>query len=103
MKPSKTATARAAAPPRQAARLEWIAPQLATLVTGVPPGSGWLHELKFDGYRLLCRSENGTVSLLTRNAQDWTHRFVPVVRAARTLDARQALLDGEVVALEDDG
>jgi bifunctional non-homologous end joining protein LigD len=91
------------APAGKTAALRWIEPQLATLVTAVPAGSQWLHELKFDGYRLLCRIDHGRVSLLTRHAQDWTERFAAVVQAAKQLPASQALLDGEVVALEDDG
>ena len=81
----------------------FVAPQLATLVDSVPAGDEWLHEVKFDGYRILCRIDDGRVSLLTREAQDWTHRFQPIAAAAKKLPARQALLDGEVVALEDDG
>src|SRR6266545_7787905 len=53
---------------------KFVEPQLATLVSTVPEGQNWLHELKFDGYRILCRIDNGRVSLLTRNAQDWTSR-----------------------------
>ena len=81
----------------------FVAPQLATLVSDIREGAQWLHELKFDGYRILCRIDDGQVSLLTRNAQDWTGRFDPVVRAARTLPIRQAIIDGEVVAMESNG
>jgi bifunctional non-homologous end joining protein LigD len=82
---------------------KFIAPQLATLVDAVPEGQNWLHELKLDGYRILCRVDNGRVSLLTRNAQDWTGRFGALARAAEKLDARQAFFDGEVVAADDKG
>ena len=81
----------------------FIEPQLATLVSAVPEGQKWLHELKFDGYRILCRIDNGQVSLLTRNAQDWTGRFSALAQAAKKLDVRQALLDGEVVAFDSKG
>ena len=81
----------------------FVSPQLATLVDSIPAGDAWLHEIKFDGYRILCRIDDGRVSLLTREAQDWTHRFQPIAAAAKKLPVRQALLDGEVVALEDDG
>jgi bifunctional non-homologous end joining protein LigD len=54
---------------------KFIQPQLATLVNSVPPGNEWLYEIKFDGYRILCRVENGTARFLTREAQDWTQRF----------------------------
>ena len=82
---------------------KFIAPQLATLVNAVPEGQNWLHELKLDGYRILCRVDNGRVFLLTRNAQDWTSRFGALARAAEKLGTRQALLDGEVVAADDKG
>jgi bifunctional non-homologous end joining protein LigD len=82
---------------------KFIAPQLATLVSAVPEGEKWLHELKLDGYRILCRIDNGRASLLTRNAQDWTSRFGALAQAAEKLDARQAFLDGEVVAADDKG
>src|SRR4030095_8940118 len=82
---------------------KFIAPQLATLVSAVPQGQKWLHKLKLDGYRILCRVDNGRVSLLTRNAQDWTGRFGSLAQAAKKFDARQAFLDGEVVAVDDNG
>ena len=80
----------------------FVPPQLATLVDSVPGGDEWLHEIKFDGYRILCRIDNRRVSLLTREAQDWTHRFQFIADAAGKLPARQALLDGEIAALEPD-
>jgi bifunctional non-homologous end joining protein LigD len=82
---------------------KFIEPQLATLVSAVPEGQNWLHELKLDGYRVLCRIDNGRVSLLTRNAQNWTSRFGALAQAAAKLDARQAFLDGEVVAVDNKG
>ena len=82
---------------------DFVQPQLATLVNSVPPGDDWLHELKFDGYRILCRIENGRASFLTREAQDWTHRFKALAKVTEGLGARQLLLDGEVVALGPDG
>ena len=81
----------------------FIAPQLATLVNDVPEGAQWLHELKFDGYRIICRIDDGQVSLLTRNAQDWTGRFAVVADAAKRLPVRQAIIDGEVVAMQKNG
>ena len=82
---------------------KFIQPQLATLVDAIPKGDDWLHEIKFDGYRILCRINEGRVSLLTREAQDWTARFKPLADAANELPVQQALLDGEIVALEKDG
>jgi bifunctional non-homologous end joining protein LigD len=81
----------------------FVAPQLATLVDSVPEGEGWLHEVKFDGYRLLCRIENSHVQFLTRQAQDWTPSFKELADSAKKLSVGQALLDGEVVALDEQG
>jgi bifunctional non-homologous end joining protein LigD len=78
----------------------WVAPQLATLVSGPPPGDDWVHEIKLDGYRILLRAERGRVKLLTRNRQDWTARFPAVAEAAAALPVKEALLDGEIVALD---
>jgi bifunctional non-homologous end joining protein LigD len=78
----------------------WVAPQLATLVSGPPPGDDWVHEIKLDGYRILLRVERGRVKLLTRNRQDWTARFPAVAEAAAALPVGAALLDGEIVALD---
>ena len=82
---------------------ESIPPQLASLVDSVPGGDEWLHEVKFDGYRILCRIDKGKVTLLTREAQDWTDRFEALVNPAKELGVRQAFLDGEVVALDENG
>jgi len=82
---------------------KFIQPQLATLVNSVPPGDEWLHEIKFDGYRILCRVENGEARFLTREAQDWTHRFKGLVKVAEELSTHQLFLDGEIVALDANG
>jgi bifunctional non-homologous end joining protein LigD len=81
----------------------FLRPQLATLVDSVPQGDRWLHEVKLDGYRVLCRVDHGRVVLMTREAQDWTARFGALAESARSLPVRQALLDGEVVALGKNG
>jgi bifunctional non-homologous end joining protein LigD len=82
---------------------DFVAPQLATLVDRVPQGEDWLHEIKFDGYRILCRISDGDICLITRNRQDWTERLSFLAQAAKQLPVNQALLDGEVVALNEDG
>ena len=81
----------------------FVRPQLATLVDSVPQGDEWLHEIKFDGYRILCRIDNKRAKFLTREAQDWTARLGALVEAAQGLPVHQAFLDGEVVALESNG
>jgi len=80
---------------------DFVAPQLATLVSAAPEGAAWLQELKFDGYRIQARLERGAVTLRSRNALDWSSRFPTLARALAALPARQALLDGEVVVLRD--
>ncbi len=82
---------------------DFVAPQLATLVDRVPQGDDWLHELKFDGYRILCRISGGAICLITRNRQDWTERLSFLAKAANELPVGHALLDGEVVALNENG
>jgi bifunctional non-homologous end joining protein LigD len=78
-------------------------PQLATLVTEVPQGEEWLHEIKFDGYRLLCFLEHGQVRLVTRRGQNWTAKFPSLARAAARLPIIDAVLDGEVIVQRGDG
>jgi bifunctional non-homologous end joining protein LigD len=78
-------------------------PQLATLVKEAPQGDEWVHEIKFDGYRIGCRIRGGRVSLLSRNGKDWTHAFPEIVAAAGKLGLRDALLDGEVAMVLPDG
>ena len=82
---------------------EFIQPQLATLVSSVPRGDEWLHEIKFDGYRILCRLDTGKARFLTREAQDWSHRFGALSHIAEQLRSHRLLLDGEVVALDAQG
>lgn len=79
-----------------------LRPQLATLDAEVPSGD-WLYEIKFDGYRILAQVDDGQVRLITRNGKDWTHRFPELAAALAKLPVKQAVLDGEVVALTADG
>jgi bifunctional non-homologous end joining protein LigD len=88
---------------RRAAQPETITPQPAQLVAVVPAGAEWLHEIKFDGYRLICTIRDGAVRLWTRSGQDWTERFSPIARAAASLPVKQAILDGEVVVVDAQG
>ncbi|HEY6084821.1 MAG TPA: DNA ligase D, partial [Nitrospira sp.] len=76
---------------------DWIAPQLATLVDQMPSGENWVHEIKYDGYRILCRVRNGDVRLFTRNANDWTDKLRAQADALTMLGLRDAWLDGEMV------
>lgn len=71
-------------------------PQLATLVKKVPEGDLWLHEIKYDGYRIGCRIEAGEVTLTSRNGNDWTDSFPEICDAAVRLGVNNASLDGEI-------
>jgi bifunctional non-homologous end joining protein LigD len=76
-------------------------PQLATLVTEIPEGDDWLFEMKYDGYRALAAIAGDQVRLYTRNANDWTRQFAPLVEPLSRLTKGAVLLDGEVVAFKD--
>src|SRR6266508_5440808 len=82
---------------------DFVPPQLATLVQAAPQGDQWLHEIKLDGYRVLARIERGRARLLTRNGKDWSARFPGIAAAAARLKVDRALLDGEIVALDEHG
>jgi bifunctional non-homologous end joining protein LigD len=77
--------------------------QLARLVQEAPEGEDWLHEQKFDGYRIVAELEDGDVKLLSRRFRDWTAQFPTVARAVGKLPAKRVLLDGEVAAVMPDG
>lgn len=77
--------------------------QLATLVTEPPTGDNWIHEIKFDGYRILAIVTNGEVKIKTRNGNDWTSRFPGIVAGLKQLDVSSAVLDAEAVILNQEG
>jgi bifunctional non-homologous end joining protein LigD len=77
--------------------LEFISPQLATSVDHPPPRSGWIHEVKHDGYRTLLIIERRKARAYTRNGFDWTDRYPAITKAAGNLDYRSAIIDGEVI------
>jgi DNA ligase D len=78
-------------------------PQLATPAETPPQGSGWVHEIKYDGYRTLVFVEGGDVRLITRNGLDWTKRYGVLAKAFEKLPCRSAILDGEVVVQDPRG
>src|SRR3984893_8249603 len=75
---------------------KWIKPQLCKLVDAPPQGPEWLHEIKYDGYRMHARLDRGRVSLLTRTGLDWTHKYPSIAADLAVLSARQAYPDGEL-------
>ncbi|TNF82656.1 DNA ligase D [Pseudomonas sp. ICMP22404] len=81
---------------------ETLKPELATLVESAPDGE-WLYEIKFDGYRVMARIENGDVRLITRNGHDWTHKLPSQAKALAGLGLESAWLDGEMVVADEQG
>ena len=76
-------------------------PQLCTLVDSVPAGTGWLHEVKYDGYRAMVAIGGGRAKVYTRSGLDWTDKFAAIADAAAALPVTSALIDGEIVAFRD--
>lgn len=102
VKPAKPAAKRKTSPRPAASPLPpFREPQLATLVDSVPSGNGWLHEMKYDGYRALIALGKGGPKIFTRTGLDWTDKFASIAEAASALPVGSALIDGEVVAFKD--
>src|SRR5450432_2245604 len=94
--PRETST-RIASPPR------WIEAQLCKLVDKAPGGSDWVHEIKFDGYRMAARIDRGDVQLLTRSGLDWTEKYPETAAALARLPVTTAYIDGELCGVRADG
>lgn len=78
-------------------------PQLASLRDAPPSGSEWFHEIKHDGYRIIAVIDQGTARLVTRNGHDWTSKYAPVADALERSALKDAVIDGELVAVDADG
>jgi bifunctional non-homologous end joining protein LigD len=93
----------AKAVPEKIARLkalpDFIEPQLCKVVERPPPTAGWLHEIKFDGYRVQLRVQNGKARIRTRSGLDWTDQFAAIAKVARGLP--DCIIDGEVCAVDE--
>ena len=77
----------------------FIKPQLATLKMKAPSGEAWIHEIKYDGYRVQIHLDRGKVKVFTRNGHDWTNRFSAIAKA---FDLKsQSIFDGEVVVVHE--
>jgi DNA ligase D-like protein (predicted ligase) len=81
----------------------FIKPELPTLVSEPPTGEGWIHEIKYDGYRTLIAIDRGKVRAFTRNGFDWTTAYRRPVEASAKLACETALMDGEVVVQDENG
>jgi bifunctional non-homologous end joining protein LigD len=88
---------------RSAKLPDFVPPSLATLHDTVPSAAGWVHEIKFDGYRIQARLDRGKVKLLTRKGLDWAARFPNVAADVARLAADTALIDGEIVVENEQG
>jgi bifunctional non-homologous end joining protein LigD len=88
---------------RRAALPAFVPPCLATLADRAPDSDIWVHEIKFDGYRIQARLERGKVNLLTRKGLGWAKKFPTIAAAVARLPAKSALIDGEVVVEGTDG
>jgi len=101
--PPPSASGRRSPSPSRGGIPKFREPQKATLVDHVPSGSGWIHEMKYDGYRCLLGVGGGKSRIYTRKGLDWTDKFPEIAEAARALPVRSALLDGELVQLNEKG
>ena len=81
----------------------FVKPQLATLVDTPPEGKGWLHEIKYDGYRAIAALSGGKVAIRTRNGLDWTDKFHVMVAPLADLPCDTALIDGEIAVTDAQG
>src|SRR5262249_53156625 len=82
---------------------KFVEPSLPSSVEKAPSGADWVHEIKYDGYRVQIRIENGRVVLLTRTGLDWTERFPVIAKAAAGRPVKSALIDAEIVVQTEAG
>jgi len=80
-----------------------LAPQLATVAAVLPSHGRWVYEIKFDGYRIMCRIHKGQVRLITRGGHDWSDKMPALVKELGALDIESAWLDGEIVVMGENG
>jgi ATP-dependent DNA ligase len=85
-------------PPRR-----FVEPQFCKLAEKAPTGKLWVHEIKFDGYRIAARIDRGKVQLLTRSGLDWSDKYPETGKALAALPVKTAYLDGELCGVRDDG
>jgi bifunctional non-homologous end joining protein LigD len=98
---AKTKAAAPAKPKKVSSMPDFVPPQLCASVERPPSGAAWCHEIKFDGYRVQLRIEDGKVALNTRKGLDWAEKFPAIAKEGRGLP--DALIDGEIVAVDHNG
>ena len=84
-------------------KVAFVEPMKATLVETLPKGDDWVYELKFDGVRALALKRGKNIELISRNEKDFTTKFPEVAKALRELPCKEAILDGEIAALDEEG
>jgi len=84
-------------------RLKFVAPLTPTLVAKPPEGEGWVHEVKFDGYRSQMIIDDDGTRIYTRNGHDWSAKYRDLVKEGKSLGVESAVIDGEIIALNDAG
>jgi bifunctional non-homologous end joining protein LigD len=89
--------------PASTSPVGFIKPEIPTLVQEPPAGDGWIHEIKYDGYRTLIVIDGGQVRAFTRNGNNWTRTYERVVKACCRLKCQSALIDGEMVVQDEHG
>jgi DNA ligase D-like protein (predicted ligase) len=94
---------RRATVPKRISSPSWIKPQLCKLVDKAPTGGQWVHEVKFDGYRMAARIDRGNVRLLTRTGLDWTAKYPVTAAVLAKLPLKTAYIDGELCGVRPDG
>ncbi|QDK43175.1 hypothetical protein DOM21_17280 [Bacteriovorax stolpii] len=77
--------------------------QLATLVDSLPLSEDWVHEIKYDGYRTLCRKDKKTIQLVTRGGLDWSKKYQSILKECEKLPVDSIVMDGEIVWLDNQG
>ncbi|KQO77576.1 DNA ligase D [Rhizobium sp. Leaf262] len=100
-KPSRKSTKNGSAKRSSSSLPDFVSPQLCVILDRPPASQGWIHEIKFDGYRIQMRVENGNVSLKTRKGLDWTDRWPAIAASASALP--DCIIDGEICALDENG
>jgi len=88
-------------PPNAAKVPAFIAPQLPVLSAEPPTGSGWIHEIKHDGYRRLIGIAGKDIRAVTRSGLDWSDKYQRVIEACHKLRCRSALIDGEIIVQDE--
>lgn len=84
-------------------RLKFIKPMEAELVDTPPEGDGWIHEIKFDGYRTQVIKDEDGIRLITKNGYDWTGRYIQLAGEAASIEAEKFIIDGEAITINEAG